>query len=298
MDRYLIRYFLAVLDQGSFSRAAIQCNVSQPTLSVGISKLEQSLGVRLFFRTNQRVHLTEAGARFLPHARRIETAFNQAYEAVLEANDGMPLRLGVLHSIRTGILTSALQQDAGAGEKAAIELVYGSERELVGHLAKGRIDVALTLVERGSDRFLEQCLMKEGFALALSSSHRLAHRNEIAAEELGGEAMIVRRHCEALSETSRHFTERGVRPHFALKSTNDQLILEMVAAGLGLTVMPRSHSHPHVVRPTLTGFDFVRSIGFVYAHDRETLCDEPPLLLEAVAEAVSSVPVRGDHAMP
>jgi DNA-binding transcriptional LysR family regulator len=76
IDRYLIRYFLAVVEQGNFSRAAAHCNVSQPTLSVGIAKLEKIAGHQLFIRTNQRVELTEAGSRFLPHGRRIEREFN------------------------------------------------------------------------------------------------------------------------------------------------------------------------------------------------------------------------------
>ena len=72
IERYLLRYFLAVVDQGNFSRAAAHCLVSQPTLSVGIAKLEQAVGAPLFLRSNQRVELTEAGSRLLSHARRIE----------------------------------------------------------------------------------------------------------------------------------------------------------------------------------------------------------------------------------
>ena len=71
MDRYLLRYFLAVAELGSFSRAAAKVNVTQPTLSVGIAKLEEQVGARLFERTTRRVSLTPAGSRFLPRARRI-----------------------------------------------------------------------------------------------------------------------------------------------------------------------------------------------------------------------------------
>src|SRR3546814_5358189 len=78
IDRYLLRYFLAVVDTGSFSKAAAQANVTQPTLSVGIGKLERLIGATLFHRTSQRVHPTEAGSRLLPHARRIENDFNLA----------------------------------------------------------------------------------------------------------------------------------------------------------------------------------------------------------------------------
>ena len=94
MERYLIRYFLAVVDHGNFSRAAAECNVSQPTLSVGVAKLEEALRTRLFVRTNQRVQLTEAGTRFLAHARRIEREFNLA-QAAMDGSTPRPiLRLG------------------------------------------------------------------------------------------------------------------------------------------------------------------------------------------------------------
>ena len=66
IERYLIRYFLAVVEHGNFSRAAAMCHVAQPTLSVGIAKLEALLDRALFTRTNQRVEMTDAGSRFLP----------------------------------------------------------------------------------------------------------------------------------------------------------------------------------------------------------------------------------------
>ncbi len=78
IDRYLLRYFLAVMDEGNFTRAAAHCRVSQPTLSVGIAKLESMVGTPLFNRTNSRVELTTAGARFAQHARRIEAEFAAA----------------------------------------------------------------------------------------------------------------------------------------------------------------------------------------------------------------------------
>jgi DNA-binding transcriptional LysR family regulator len=82
IGRYHLRYFLAIIDQGNSTKAAAACNVSQPTLSVGISKLENSLGRPLFTRSNRRVALTEAGSQLAAHARRIETSFAQAERAV------------------------------------------------------------------------------------------------------------------------------------------------------------------------------------------------------------------------
>jgi DNA-binding transcriptional LysR family regulator len=281
LDRYLLRYFLAVVDQGNFSRAAAACNVSQPTLSVGIAKLERELGHPLFVRSNQRVGLTDAGARFLPHARRIERDFNIATQEMGLATTLPPLRLGVIGSL-PGALVAAAIAETQPGATHRFELLFGTERELAGHLAKGRIDLALTLVQRGADRFAERAIVTEGYALALSAGHPLAAEAEIAPERLAHETMIVRRHCEALSETSRFFTERGVRPHFAFRSTNDERVLEMVAAGLGLTVMPDGYRHGGVVRPRLSGFGARRVIGWAAAPDMEHLLGTPIPLMAAV----------------
>lgn len=263
MERYLLRYFLAVVDQGGFSRAAAHCNVSQPTLSVGIAKLEQAVGTQLFTRSSQRVQLTPAGTRLLSHARRIEAEFNLAQRSVA-AEDDVPVpvgRLGVLASIPGALIAQAVAQ-LGPQERGAIEIFYGSERDLIGRLERGRIDVALSLI-RGGDRFPARAVAEEGYGVALAASHRLAGRAEVAAEELADEVMIVRRHCEALADTSRHFTQRGVRPPFALRATNDERVLQMVAAGLGLTVMPCSYRWPGVARPALAGFTARRTIGYL-----------------------------------
>lgn len=287
LDRYLLRYFLAVVDQGNFSRAASHCNVSQPTLSVGIAKLERELGIPLFIRSNQRVELTDGGARFLVHARRIEREFNLAVQAMGTARVLPSLRLGVLASVPGAIVAEAVARTRPEREHR-LELLLGSERELTGHLAKGRIDVALTLVGRGSDRFREQPIHTEGYALAMAVDHPLAGRSEITAEQLANAVMIVRRHCEALSETSHFFTERGVRPHFALRSTNDERVLQMVGAGLGVTVMPCCYAAQDVVRPRLAGFDLTRTLGWAAAESGEPLLGALPPLMTAIAEGLAA----------
>lgn len=287
LDRYLLRYVIAVVEQGNFSRAAAACNVSQPTLSIGIAKLERELGQALFVRSNQRVELTEAGARFLVHARRIEREFNAALQSIGMPGERPALRLGVLASIASDRIATAIAR-ARPGETHRFELMFGSERELAGHLAKGRIDLALTLVGRGGHRFVEHAVATEDYALALPATHELAGESVIAAERLAGETMIVRRHCEALADTSRHFTERGVRPHFALRSTHDERVLQMVAAGLGITVMPRGHRHAGVVRPSLAGFGLTRTLGWAVTPSAEPLLARPPAIMTAIEAALTT----------
>lgn len=284
MERYLVRYFLAVVDHGNFSRAAAECNVSQPTLSVGVAKLEEALKTRLFVRTNQRVQLTEAGTRFLTHARRIEREFNLAQQAMDGSAPRPILRLGVLSSIPGSMIAQAVA--AAPDEAGAVEILFGTERDLVGQLARGRLDLCLGLVGRGGERFAEEVLADEGYCVVAPSAHRFADRAQVAAEELAGETMIVRRHCEALSDTSRFFLERGVRPHFALRSTNDERVMQMVCAGLGVTVMPQCYRAQGMAQFRMSGFDLRRKLGFQFGDGAEHWQVEPHPLLDALRTAV------------
>lgn len=283
IERYLLRYFLAVVDQGNFSRAAAHCLVSQPTLSVGIAKLEQAVGTPLFLRSNQRVELTEAGARLLTHARRIEREFNLAELAGEKAEQAPVLRIGLLLSIPGEAVARAVAGCAPA-EQGRIEFIPGSERELLGRLDAERIDVALSLIRPGTDRFTTQPIIEEGYGIAMSDRHRLAGQDMVTAEELAAETMIVRRHCEALSATSRHFVDRGVRPHFTLRSTNDERVMQMVAAGLAITVMPDSYRWPGMARAALKDFGELRRVGFLYGARATGLRGAP--MLEALAAAL------------
>lgn len=265
IDRYLLRYFLAVIDQGNFSRAAVHCNVSQPTLSAGIAKLESSLGCLVFHRTNRRVELTEAGVALARYARRIEADFLTVERAIQGIGHISTLRLGVLTTIPGEWIGDFVSRLGLTAPDQRVELVEGRERELVERLMRGRIDVALTILRKDDGRLRRELLFSEGYALAMSASHPLAHEVCIDGADLADQPMIVRRHCELLSETSRYFTARGVRPFFPVRTTSDDRALQLVRAGLGVTVMPDGFSMPGIVRPQLLDFPFVREIGLVFA---------------------------------
>lgn len=265
IDRYLLRYFLGVIDCGNFSKAAKQLNVAQPTLSVGIGKLERLLGTPLFQRTSKRVQITDAGSRLAAHARRIENEFNMAEAAVADLGPARALRLGLLSTFPMAHLAEAIKMAKRSATPERLQIVTGNERELLQRLSRGQVDIALSIVREDSDRLTSETLFSEHYALAIDSGHPLAAKPTIAAEELADNTMIVRRHCEVLSETSRHFTERGVRPFFAFRGTNDEAVLALVQSGLGVTVMPASYTLKGVLRPRLAGFNLKRQIGFLYA---------------------------------
>lgn len=270
IDRYLLRYFLAVIDQGNFTRAAEKCNVTQPTLSAGIARLEQLVGQPLFNRTNRRVDLTQAGARFASHARKIEAEFNLAEQSIAPDGRRQRLRLGMLNTLPTAMIAglAATLRSANAFE---IEFVEGRARELSERLTLGRIDAALTIArgDGGATRF--EPLFSEGYGLAMPASHPLASKPVIPAEALADNVMIVRRHCEVLPETSRHFTQRGVRPFFSARTTSDDRALAYVAAGIGVTIMPDCFTAEGVARVPLEAFTPTRTIGLHYIEQNDML---------------------------
>lgn len=278
IERYQLRYFLAVVDAGSFSRAAVQVNVTQPTLSVGIGKLEAALGAKLFLRNAHRVHLTEAGVRLLSHARVIENEFSGLDQKLAAPRAVRTARLGVLSTIPSPVIAQVVAGNLASPAPDLVEIVEGSERDLVGRLQRGRIDLALSIVRTGETRFAVEPLYSEGYRVAAPAGHASLGQEVVAAESLASETMIVRRHCELLSETSRHFTERGVRPRFSYRSTNDDRVLRMVDAGLGITVMPETYAPPALNWPRLAGFDHRREIGLLSVTPILALDDDSSLL--------------------
>lgn len=264
IDRYLVRYMLAVVDHGSFSAAALHCRVTQPTLSAGIAKLEGLLAQRLFDRSTRRVRLTEAGTQFARAARRIEAEFAAAERAVQDVGPRRLIRIGVASTIPTVWLGIALEAARRADDADQIEIVEGRSHDLQAKLDRGRVDALLIAVLHAGDAAagLTDMLFEEPYRVAMATDHPLAGRKAVTAEEIAGDTMIVRRHCEALPLVSRFFTARGVRPFMAARTVSDDRANAYVAAGLGITVMPQSLGDDRMTMPALTGFDARRQVGF------------------------------------
>src|ERR1700675_5065186 len=183
IDRYLLRYFLAVIDCGSFSKGPKQLNVTQPPLSVGIGKLERLLGASLFQRTSKRVHITDAGSRLAAHARRIENEFNLAEAAVVDMQPARALRLGVISTYPMSQIADTIKAARRAAEAEPLQIIPATERELLQRLSRGQVDVALAIVRHDSDRFPAEPLFTEHYALAIPGGHPLADQATIAAED-------------------------------------------------------------------------------------------------------------------
>jgi DNA-binding transcriptional LysR family regulator len=197
----------------------------------------------------------------------------------MRSKRGSATCLGLLESLASSWLEATLGRYHGPDP---LELSEGSERELATALRSGAIDASLTLVEGGPG----PVLLEEDYCLILAAGHSLAGSAVIHAEEVAGETMIARRACEMLAETSRYFTERGVRPRFLLRSGNDDRVMALIRAGLGVTVAPRSFGGPGLAVVGLSGFDRHRRIGLQFGeHWRRQYGSDHPILSTLVARS-------------
>lgn len=263
LSRTQIRQFLAVVDRGSFTKAASSLYIAQPSLSAGIAELERQLGNKLFIRERRRIRLTAAGNTLLPLARAIEEDFHQVETQVSRVPVSIrPIRLGVQETIATAMLEHAMSHYRGA---APLELMEGSDRELRTALSNGTIDLALAILSTSDSARHDEILLVEDYVLAMPETHMLAKAGTISTKDVAGEIMIARRSCEILTETSRFFTESGVRPSFSLRSHNDDRVMAMVRAGLGVTVAPRSLCGSGIAAANIRHFNQSRRVGLRFA---------------------------------
>ncbi len=262
IENYQLRYFLAVVETGSFTKAAKRVFVTQPTLSAGIKKLETDLGSKLFDRTSKRVFLTESGTRFVPHAKSILYQLNLAEADIKSTGHSQLLRLGTLMTIPTTVIGNILSTFTREITGLVIELFEGTEQEILNRLDEGKIDIALTII-RPTLKLDYEPLYKEGYSIALAEHHPLASQEPIHPAEFASEPTIVRSRCEILSETSRFFTDHNVRPRLVYNTNQDERALNMVSAGVGFTTMPDHYTMEGVKRVKMIGYDFEREVGLV-----------------------------------
>ncbi|WOF45176.1 LysR family transcriptional regulator [Sphingopyxis indica] len=286
IKRAHIRQFLAVVDAGSFTQAAQQIRVTQPALSTGVAELERLVGAQLFIRNRRKIRLTEAGGRFLPIARELERAFRAADGFGRDETATAPLlRIGVIRSAPGEFLQRIVAEFA---RSFSIEIVEGSDSELRTALASGRIQIALVPLKAGEGEGEALALYEEPLVMLVPQDHPLASRGEVSPEELAPETMIARRSCEFLDATSRFFTRHGVRPRFSLRSDSDDRCIRMVAAGIGITTAPLSLAGEDTVALHVTGYDFRRELGLLFASDWSGLPDIARRL-EAPLKAIDAI---------
>jgi LysR family hydrogen peroxide-inducible transcriptional activator len=241
MEVNQLRYVCAVADTGSFSRAAERCEVAQPSLSQQVLKLEKDLGARLFDRLGRSIRLTEAGRAFMPHARSILEQMEAARTSVAEKNAGArgSVTVGVIPTIAPYLMPRCTAAFARKYPDAKLRIVEETTPTLVEALRDLSIDLAiLALPLRHKDL---ECfpIRTEPLFAVLPKDHPRAAAESLALKNLRGEPFVMLRdgHCfRDLSLTT--CTHARITPNIAFESDQFSSVLGMVAAGVGISLVP------------------------------------------------------------
>ncbi|HEX3660803.1 MAG TPA: LysR substrate-binding domain-containing protein [Acidobacteriaceae bacterium] len=241
MEFHQLRYICAIADTASFSRAAERCQVAQPSLSQQVLKLEEDLGAKLFDRLGRSVRLTEAGRAFLPHARAIVAHMESARTsvAVQRADLRGKVAVGVIPTIAPYLMPQATAAFAKKYPEARLRIVEATTPVLIEGLRTLSIDLAiLALPLRHKDLELFP-LRREPLFAVLPKDHPRADAASIALRELRGSSFVMLRDGHCFRDLSLNVCAQArVTPRIAFESDQFSSVLGMVAAGVGVTIVP------------------------------------------------------------
>lgn len=241
MEVHQLRYVCAIADTGNFSRAAERCRVAQPSLSQQVLKLEEDLGVKLFDRLGRSVRITEAGRAFIPHARAILEQMEVARTSVADKNADLQgsVAVGVIPTVAPYLMPAYTAAFAKKYPDAKLRIVEEKTAVLVEGLRDLSIDVAiLALPLRYKDLELLPIRTEPLFAVLRKGDPR-ASAKLLALKDLRGESFVMLRDGHCFRDLSiGACTHARVTPNIAFESGQFSSLLGMVAAGLGVSLIP------------------------------------------------------------
>ena len=243
-----LKYIVAVSREKHFGKAAEACFVSQPTLSVAVKKLEEELEVKLFERSANEVTVTPLGEEIVRQAQSVLEQAASIKEIAKRGKDPLagPLKLGVIYTIGPYLLPDLVRQAIDRSPQMPLMLQENFTVKLLEMLRTGEIDCAI-MAEPFPDTGLAIApLYDEPFLAAVPATHAFATRKTITAQELKSETMLLlgTGHCfrdhvlEVCPEFARFSSNaEGIRKSF--EGSSLETIKHMVAAGMGVTLVPR-----------------------------------------------------------
>ena len=244
-----LRYIVAVAREKQFCKAARACFVSQPTLSLGIKKLEDELGIILFERGSQELVITPIGQKIVDQAIQVLSEVSAIKELAQREQDPLkkPLRIGAIPTVGPYLFPELLTVAQEQAPQLPLFVEESTTEKLTHKLRSGEIDVAiisLPFVEAGIDTEL---LYEEPFVILVSSSHPLAMNEMISVRQLNEETLLLLgpEHClrdQVLDICPERFRKMAAseNSHQLIESSSLETIRFMVAGGVGVTIVPRT----------------------------------------------------------
>ena len=242
MELHQLRYFCAVARSGNFTRAAEAEHIAQPSLSQQILKLEDELGARLFNRFPRSARLTQFGAAFLPRAEAILRQTGEAKTQIQEmagADKGQVV-IGAIPTIAPYFLPATLASFTKQHAGVTVNVVEDMTSVLLEKLHEGRIDLALLVLPVPGEGLACEELIREPMFAVLPDNHRLAKRKKIDLRQISADSFLLLKEGHCFRENTVSACRRSrMQPHVVFESGQFSTILAMVAAGMGVSLVPR-----------------------------------------------------------
>jgi LysR family transcriptional regulator, hydrogen peroxide-inducible genes activator len=265
-----LKYLVALAEYLHFGKAAKACFVSQPTLSIQLSKLEEELGITLFERGQKRVILTATGRVIVEQAKIILHAANKLEQLAKSAADpfSVPLRLGLIPSLGPYLLPVILPPIKQALPKLELFLYEDKTASLLEQLKEGQLDSIILALPITEGNFVTKPLFAEPFFLALPSTHHLRTEKNIKLSDLDEENLLLLEEGHCLREQALEICHKKSalteKPNY--RATSLETLRHMVAAGAGITLLPllALEQRPLMVNKALTPPVPQRQIGMLW----------------------------------
>lgn len=243
MDIDQIRYFLAIIQFGGFSKASEEVYVSQSSLSKQIKALETELGVELFDRSHSLVEVTEPGKDFLHFAEQSMYLYDELMTKISKYSFAKvpSIRIASLPIIAAYGLAHLFAKFQCVNEKINIELYEKEQHAIMGMLNANQIDLAIVRIDQLSLEKYEALLcFRDELVVVCRHNHCLSKKKSVKLWDLQPEKLILLDSKSSLYHICINAFEKcGCTPRIILTTSRHQVLLEMVTAGLGLTLLPR-----------------------------------------------------------
>jgi LysR family hydrogen peroxide-inducible transcriptional activator len=254
MEIHQLRYFVAVAEEGSFSRAAAKVRVAQPSLSQQIRKLEAEIGQPLFDRLPRSVVLTEAGRCLLEYAQQILASIGDARRCVdeLKGKIAGDVAVGAIPTIAPYVLPELVVTFQKHYPDVTLHIVEDVTEGVTRRIEAGELDIALASTCQRSPTLRVERLGNEPLLALLPEGHPLAKQSMITLDDLKSQRFLLLHEMHCLSQQVHQLLEsRRLQPEVALAGSQLSTIANMVAADIGVSIVPqmmvKHHSTPGCV---------------------------------------------------
>lgn len=247
MEIHQLRYFVAVAQSNSFSRAARECHISQPSLSQQIGKLEKHLGQKLFHRLGKRVVLTDAGQMLFEKATTILSILDDAERQMRDTKGATESRLtvGAIPTIAPYLLPPVLQRFLPEHPQVELTVHEDVTRHLLEATASGQVDLAVVALPIKDERLEIEPLLSEPLLLALPPGHLLMRKADVDLNDLRDERFIILGEMHCLSEQVLAFCRtHEYLPKIGCRSAQISTIQSLIATGQGISLLPAMAQGP------------------------------------------------------